>query len=379
MTYLIKLLAILSFTIFCPSDATFVSNCNNTANRTLNLTANLINSSYPLIAGQTILVGVVQLDLNNTHLSVTYRTISNWTISDVHMWVGANRTGYPSTPTGNPQIGLFPYSGSAGGTNYFRFTVGLSFSSIFSNMCRYCNSTQPFYLMTHAVVTKTGQTETAWGSGDRVVAQGNWALIRTAVVAISCQSNRTNGTTTNGTTTNGTTTNGTTTNGTTTNGTIGSDPSNRDIDQQECGCGGEDSAMAKDPCSDRATEAYSRARCLLDMGLTRWGWINGPYGDGYFRLDMWAGATQCSLGNGYHIGSIFVNHTDQTVVVRYVADSGYLFSGLRLYVGQCDPINLASNTHSSQYDGTAVVDYTFNVSNVSGSVCVIAQAVVCII
>jgi len=74
-------------------------------------------STQTLFAGQTINAGTVSyddIDTDNDNqedaLQITYSTTGGWELTEVHFFIGSSLSEMPTTKSGNPQIGLFPYS-----------------------------------------------------------------------------------------------------------------------------------------------------------------------------------------------------------------------------------------------------------------------------
>ena len=64
-----------------------------------------------------------------------------------------------------------------------------------------------------------------------------------------------------------------------------------------------------------------------------WGWTNGPLTEGEYEWDIYAGAGQNNLNNGYVVGKLYVNYEDGCVTVTYQLDSGYYLGETHLWVG----------------------------------------------
>jgi hypothetical protein len=135
----------------------------------MNTAADASNNCVALIAGQSIDVGTVCIEDTGDQVSITYTVNNGWTLSEAHLWIGESLDDMPKTQNGNPKIGHFPYhSGDIGSETSYSFYDDIS----------PCN--QMFYMAAHAGVQRdngdgTYQTETAWGSGPRIVEKGNWA------------------------------------------------------------------------------------------------------------------------------------------------------------------------------------------------------------
>ncbi len=118
-----------------------------------------------LMAGQNIYSGIVNVDVVDDNVVVSYTSESDWEIVETHLYVGPLNL-LPTTGSGNPQIGHFPYQDThpAGTVNVEYVGPGIS-----EGEC--------VYIAAHAVVVNsvTGEEETAWGAG--VPIGGNsWAM-----------------------------------------------------------------------------------------------------------------------------------------------------------------------------------------------------------
>jgi len=122
-----------------------------------------------LLAGHSINVGKVCIDDTGDKTSIKYKMMDGWELTEAHLWIGETLEDMPRTRKGNPKIGHFPYHSGviAGRTSY-----------TFYNDIALCNQT--IYMAAHAAVRRDSgngsyQTESAWGSGPRIVDKGNWA------------------------------------------------------------------------------------------------------------------------------------------------------------------------------------------------------------
>ena len=117
-----------------------------------------------LVAGQNMIAGQVTVSNSASDLTVTYTTSNGWTMSEIHLYVGACAL-IPTNKPGNPIPGQFPYSATLSTpAQQYSFTIPLS--ALDSCFC----------VAAHAVVNSSnGGTQTAWGAGTRFVSRGNWA------------------------------------------------------------------------------------------------------------------------------------------------------------------------------------------------------------
>lgn len=145
------------------------------------------------------------------------------------------------------------------------------------------------------------------------------------------------------------------------------------------------------PCEEECETAYAYgcrkyATCFLDMadGLKNppWGWTNGPLSAGNYTFDLYAGAAKCSLRKGTKVGTVTVNYYGSTVTVIYSLDEGTM-DATHLYVGN-DPLpefngkpTVSSGHYPYQHDLEDATSDNYTISGLSGTIYVIAHAVVC--
>lgn len=160
-------LSILSFSFFsCEQEFTTESMLNSsnserviqkTGNSTLDYCGTPL--SVNLIAGQTIISGDVTIANDETTLYVTYSTINNWLLKELHLYVGESAM-LPVNKSGNPSIGLFPFKETFSPyIDTYTFELPLTdFPDIMT-------------IAAHAVVVQTDESgiivasETGWGAG----------------------------------------------------------------------------------------------------------------------------------------------------------------------------------------------------------------------
>ena len=305
-----------------------------------------------LYAGQTIDAGTVCAEIVNEDLVITYATTGGWELMETHLWLGTDMSDYPQTNSGNPIPGQFPYNSGdiTGATSYSVAIplVNLDFSCPGDDLLLYVGA--------HAALRRddgTGgyQTETGWGDGDRFVEQGNWGT-RFDITLTCCVGDGTN---------------------------PGPALENCQTAFAFGGSGDTDIPGDDERCFLNST---------LNISANRWGWTN-PIEQG--QADMWplfAGAGQCVLGNGTHVGWVFVDYSDgANVLVSFEMFEGYAMEESHVYVGATEvPYKeqgngsvptVAPGSYPGVHDdlGGAVMDsYSFPAT---GTVYVIAHASVC--
>jgi hypothetical protein len=292
---------------------------------------------FALLAGQTIGTGSVCVKVEDGVLKVTYTTTGGWELTEAHLWIGNQITDLPQTKTGNPIPGKFPFnSGDITGLTSYTFAIPLG-NPFITFSCPGPDIT--YYMAAHAAVRKsngdgTYQTETGWSDGSPITSKGNWATFSTFTLTCTC-----------------------------------------------------DSGGGVIVCDTAFGKSATASTCFLTAGFERWGWTNGPLGAGTYTFDIWAGAGQCDTNKGTLVGSVTVVYNGTTATVTYTMLSGFTMEETHLYVGnlpypQMKQGKIYVNTVApgqypyihQQLEGASTDTYTVNIT---GSIYVIAHAVVC--
>lgn len=314
-----------------------------------------INSQI-IYAGQSIKAGTVTYDDIDTNgdnlddiLQVTLQTIDGWEFNDISFFVGGTLAELPTNKSGNPIPGQFPFkSGNISGASTFIFKI--PFSTIgFS--CPNAN-TSNYYVAVHAGVKKlisagTYQTETGWGDGLRLVSRGNWAMYNQ--IFISCD--------------------------------VKNDPPVSATTETAF-------AFDGDP-----TGCFQNYASFID-NPQRWGWTNGPYTQGVYTFKIYAGAGLCDLNKGVYVGDLKLDYAGSTVKVSYnlkgvdpQTNIPYELREVHVYVGNEEFPKIANGAQAGDYtiapgkfpykaSNLTGQSYSFTINNLSGSVYLIAHAVV---
>lgn len=283
-----------------------------------------------LFAGKTINVGTVCVSNDITHLTVTYSvTASGWTLDETHLFVGGSTAEIPQTPTGNPKVGHFPYTtNSEGSTQVYKLPL-----ADFGVSCP-----TPPHLLTiaaHAVVrnTTTVKTETAWGSGTRMNAKGNWATYFNYTPV--CPSTPVT-------------------------------------------CAAPETAFAKN----------SSSQTFADIGLAnetkngegRWGWQMTVTG-GQGIADLWAGAGRNDTTKGTLVGYVSYSYYNGLLDLTYQVSSGFGLQMTHVYAGDANATTIAPGRYGNQKSGLGYTTVTYTgipvVDSESNGILVIAHAEVC--
>lgn len=296
--------------------------------------------SFTLYAGQTIDAGSVTVTITGTNLVVSYLTESDWTLTEVHLWVGSSTATMPQTKQGNPIPGKFPYtSGTLTGATSYTFTIPLT-SLGFS--CP--NADKIYYMAAHAALKRIGynggvQTETGWSEGNRIVEKGNWATMSSFVMTCNCDNTQ---------------------------------------DTTQLGC---ETAFARDAAKNHCFLKYN--------DFNRWGWSNGTYSPVMYHIDtllLYAGAAKCDITKGSLAGYLTLEYRNTTADVHFYSTGDYVLDETHLYIGAgMFPINngvetVAPGQYPYIHDDLAIMTTTdaYSVSiDPAGPMYLIGHATVC--
>jgi hypothetical protein len=314
-------------------------------------------STQIIYAGQTINAGMITYDDVDTNgdqqddaLQVTFQASNGWALIDVSFFVGNTLSDLPTNKSGNPIPGQFPYkSGNILGQTSYTLTIPfltLGFS---------CPSgvVRNFYVAAHCNLRKalsggtTYQYETGWGDGLRLLTRGNWAMYNQ--IYITC-----------------------------------------DVINNPPTAASTETAFAFDEDQSGCFQNYS---IFLD-NPQRWGWTNGAYAPGTYTFKIYAGAGQCDLSKGIYVGDLTVVYAGTSANVSYnligtnpSTNLPYTLREVHLYVGNEEFPKIANGAQAGEYTiapgkfpykstGLTGSSYSFTVNNLSGSVYIIAHAVV---
>ena len=117
---------------------------------------------WTLTAGQTINVGTVTVENNETDLTVTYQTITGWGITETHLYVGDCAL-VPRNKQGVPVPGQFPYTSGPHSPPVTTWEYTISLSNLDACYCVYAHAA---VTMVDAGGNDIGGGETGWG-GDQ--------------------------------------------------------------------------------------------------------------------------------------------------------------------------------------------------------------------
>ena len=126
-------------------------------------------ASTDLMAGQHHLAGNVTVENDADFLYVTYNATGDWRIKKTHLYVG-DCAGIPTTGSGSPKIGHFPYAADHSNPSVSTYTYAISLNDLGECGC----------VAAHAEVVRLSgntvvQSETAWGKGTSI-GGNSWAM-----------------------------------------------------------------------------------------------------------------------------------------------------------------------------------------------------------
>lgn len=83
-------------------------------------------SKTNLIAGQNTIVGTVTVNVVGSNYEITYEVDNGYCLTETHLSVVQDASGFPMTKNGNPKNGNFEYSDYHGCVNYFTYEIPTS-------------------------------------------------------------------------------------------------------------------------------------------------------------------------------------------------------------------------------------------------------------
>lgn len=281
-----------------------------------------------LVAGQNIDAGTVCTYVEGDSLVVEYTTTGGWELTEAHLWVGTSLTDMPQTKKGNPKIGNFPYlSGDITGASLYRFDAPLA---AFGG--ELCDLT--LHLAAHAALQLPDglggyQTETGWGSGDRMVEKGSWATFFS--VLLTCDG----------------------------------------------GGGGGGTAQCETAFAFGDTRLWDILDENGDPITMRWGWQVTLYPGDALVQPIYAGAGQNDVTKGTLVGDLYISYDGVKVRAEYVMFPPFHLEETHLYVGLEPTPTAAPGQYGNQHDLDAATGDLYWVAIDGSPVFAVAHAVVC--
>jgi hypothetical protein len=125
----------------------------------------------PLMAGQSINVGLVTVTNDETNVYVTYQTSGSYLVKKTHLFVGSCDD-IPVNNSGNPRIGQYPYQTTHGiGVASYTYTIPRS-SLPAGCLCVSAHAEVVAYNAAGTVIF----SQTGWGFGEQINDGGSWAM-----------------------------------------------------------------------------------------------------------------------------------------------------------------------------------------------------------
>jgi hypothetical protein len=127
------------------------------------------------------------------------------------------------------------------------------------------------------------------------------------------------------------------------------------------------------------------ARCFLEDGFERWGWVNRIYQDSTYYMPVYAGAGQCDISKGYHVGTAIVSfvgtniHVDFDLFEPWVLSEAHIYAGVDMYPTMKNgKETVAPGQYNVVYEGAEpLTGFDLDISNASDYIYLIIHAVTC--
>ena len=138
-------------------------------------------------------------------------------------------------------------------------------------------------------------------------------------------------------------------------------------------------------CETAYANGGNLAFCFDTFGFKNWGWTNGLISAGDdIIMDLWAGAGQCDVTKGTHVGYFEINYNGSVATITYSLFNGFIFDETHVYVGN-DPLPKKKNGSYTVAPGQYPYKHeningastdTYIISGLSGDINVIGHGVV---
>jgi hypothetical protein len=281
-----------------------------------------VAATVDLLAGQTIDAGSVSVSNDGTSLFVTYNTEGGWLLKEVHLYV------QQTEPVSRLIPGKAPYKAGMINADTYTFTIPLADLSLVCD--------DQVWIQAHAAVFKLDEYgneiagETAYGGEITKPRKGSW--FGNFAYSVQCCDNP--------------------------------DP---------------------DPdCETAFAYGESLANCFIEDGFSRWGWTNGPLAEGSYEFPIYAGAAKCDISKGTLVGTLNIVYENGTAVVTYSMNQGFTMRETHLHIGSDKfpldtngELTVAPGLYGNKHDLTGASSDSYTIPGLSGSIYVIAHAVVC--
>lgn len=280
-----------------------------------------------LYAGKTINAGSVCVTNDSTYLYATYKTTGSWYLDDLHLFVGKEYAQMPTTKTGNPQIGNFPFTIQDVDTQAYTFRIPLGDLEAASP----CTTAVNLFTAAHAALVRRDtfgnvvQSETGWANGQQMNAKGSWAMYSTYWT--------------------------------------------------QC--------VAPPPAPvvlGRCETAYAVGdMTFINLGITtsRWGWQLAVAANSAGSAPIYAGAAQNDLNKGTHVGDLYYSYSNGLLTLSYQMYPGWVMKKTHVYADNVYVTTVSPGQYGNQHELANVAGDDYNLT-VSGSPAyVVAHAEAC--
>lgn len=305
------------------------------------------STTWDLFAGQTALVGSVEVtnDMDNLYVTYSIDTVNqpHASFGTLHLWVGSDLLNLPRSGQNNsgaPIQGHFPFNVDTGGVTSYTYTIAFSELSII-NATAACGL--PLYVVAHAevngVMDDAGNLsgETAY-AGDHEGDGNRWWFYGIYTVQCECG------------------------------------------EPQITSC---ETAYGKGNYV-WTTMRRSNPESLPSLELThnRWGWAVNMSEPGTVVNPLYAGAGLNRTNKATLVGDVSINWDGSEVTVSYNLYGANMIREAHIYVGDMSPDTIAPGQYGSTAyfgeDGTTSYSETFTVSDTDGDgIWVVAHSVAC--
>lgn len=301
-------------------------------------------TTWNLYAGQTALVGSIEVtnDMDNMYVTYSIDTVTQplANFGTLHLWIGSDLQTLPRSGGGAPIPGQFPFHATTNGAQTYTFVIPFS-ELLIQDASAACGL--PLYVVTHAevndVLGENGElsSETAFG-GDTEGDGNRWWFYGVYTV--------------------------------------------------QCDCGEPPIASCETAFGKGGyvwtTMRRSNPERLPSLELThnRWGWVVNMTEPGTETNPLYAGAGLNNVSNGTQVGDVTITWDGSTVTVTYNLYSGNIIRESHIYAGDQSPTTIAPGQYGSTAyfgeTGTSSHSESFEVMDSDGDgIWVVAHSVAC--
>jgi len=277
-----------------------------------------------LFAGKNIPAGSVCVTNSDTELLVSYTTIGDWYLDDVHLFVGSSLSLVPATKTGNPKIGHFPYIVEDVDLQQYDFSLPLGdFGASLP-----CAAAKFLAIAAHAALVRsdnygnTYQTETAWAEGQLLTTKGSRATSFSYTTR----------------------------------------------------CPPDSSSYSCETAFGLGDTSF------VDLGITnnRWGWQLTVRNPSNGSVPLYAGAALNDITKGTHVGDVFYSSNGSTLDITYVTSGSWRLKTTHIFANDTSTTKVAPGQFGNTHDKLGYVTTDIYSISVAGNpLYVVAHADVC--